>query len=138
MEEFLEFLGVKLLYLFFWIIPCVFIAFGLGLIHKKKFPSFFDRCVGSMLLLSSTTFFIMSKGESLLWFSDKEDAIPASITWTGCSFATFFIFFDALLMVLGLCFLLEKFGMYFSWKKVWGVFLILYGLSSIIFSIGRI
>ncbi len=137
MEEFWKFLGGKLFYFFIWIVPCIFIAFGLGLIRKEKFPAFFDRFLGSILLLGSSTFFIMSKGESALWLSDKKEISLIAIIFYKLLAAPLFIFLDSFLLVLGLCFLLEKFGMHFSWKKVWGFFLILYGLSGIIFSIEK-
>ena len=116
-------------------IQSLIVTIGLRLIKKEWFPSFKD-CFWGIYLLFIGIYAIFSKKLYITTYdltkSSSSKPIRIDINWSlSMDFTHFLILFlSSISIMLGSMFLLKKHHIHFSWKIVFGIFLILFSIVS--------
>ena len=119
------------------LIQSLIIALGLGLIKKEWFSSFRNRFLGVYFLFVGIYSTFSKKMNASIFDFNKNDSHKFSkidITWSLPIDYTnlFFLFLSSILLMLGIVFLFKKHHIRFSWKIVFGIFLILFSIVPIL------
>ena len=115
------------------LIPSLIITLGLGLIKKEWFPSFRDRFLGVyFLFIGIYSIFSKKINNTTSDFSKigSHKFFGIDVTWSFSidKINLFFLFLSSILLMLGSMFLFKKHPIRFSWKIVFGIFLVLLGI----------